>query len=405
MNRVLSERLIYLTFCGVAASVFFYGILYFPRAGWNYNYGFYIGHDSFNFWAGARFAANGMVDRLADLTFYNDWLKSTFGGDFGTLDTFIFSYPPSALVFLKPFGGLSYEWFVALWSAINFAGGIAGAWLVTGRNKLITAMVAVSPAVLGNFFHGQAGTLFAAALISALYLLHRRPYAAGVLLGLVTVKPHLAVVVVFIVLATGNWRAIIAGSATMLVIIAASVVMFGTQPWVNYFTVIMHEQSVFIREMKLAYRQFFVTPYGTLRSVGLGMYAALVIQAGLSIAAIGAALAVWLRSNDLSLKVLAAGLATVIASPYLNNYDMTIVVLGLAGWMARVQSQPPELPVWLVFAIWIIPAFSVLLGAAGILITPVILAIALAAITLHAVAGAMRLPEFARTLGRRDARA
>ena len=387
LNMGLAARLRFMVMLGVVASLQFYLIFYLPRPGWTYNYGYYVGHDTFNFWAGAVFAATDMTDKLGDLTFYGNWLRQTFGGDFGSRDAFIFSYPPSALVFLKPFGALSYEWFVGWWSLANAIAGAAAAWLVTRGNKVITAMVLLSPAALGNFFHGQAGMLFAAALVSALYLLDRRPVIAGILLGLLTVKPHLAVVVAFIVLATGNWRAAGAGLVTGGAIVLASIWLFGTTPWENYFTVIMDQQGAFITKMELGYRRFFVTPYATLRSWGAGMYPALAMQAVLSLAAIAAAVIVWLRVKVVSVRVLTATLATVVASPYLNNYDMTIVVLGLCGWLAFALSAncrdagqgrwAAVLPVWLVMAIWVVPAFSVLAGTANIMVTPFVLMAAL----------------------------
>ena len=54
---------------------------------------------------------------------------------------------------------------------------------------------------------------------------------AGILFGLLTYKPHLGVVVPFALLALGAWRTIAAATVTAILLIAASVAMFGLDAW------------------------------------------------------------------------------------------------------------------------------------------------------------------------------
>ena len=59
-------------------------------------------------------------------------------------------------------------------------------------------------------------------------LLGRRPVIAGLLLGALVVKPHLALLVPFWLAAGGQWRAFLAAGASALCLLAISWLAFGT---------------------------------------------------------------------------------------------------------------------------------------------------------------------------------
>ena len=71
------------------------------------------------------------------------------------------------------------------------------------RETLLVA--AAFPAVLVNIGHGQNGFLTAALLGGALLLLDRRPWLAGVLIGLLAYKPQFGVLIPIALLAGRRW--------------------------------------------------------------------------------------------------------------------------------------------------------------------------------------------------------
>jgi hypothetical protein len=80
-------------------------------------------------------------------------------------------YPPTFLLLIYPLAFLPYLASLGLWLALAF------------------------PGMFQNFFNGQNDFLTIALLGGGLYLLDQSPWAAGCLLGLVSYKPHLFVLV------------------------------------------------------------------------------------------------------------------------------------------------------------------------------------------------------------------
>ena len=92
------------------------------------------------------------------------------------------------------------------------------------------------PALFYNFVIGQNGCLTAALLGGALLFIPTRPVLAGICLGLLTYKPQYGPLFPLVLIATAQWRVIFAAAATTLAIAAASLVVFGTNTWLAFFT-------------------------------------------------------------------------------------------------------------------------------------------------------------------------
>src|SRR5205807_135098 len=163
-----------------------------------------FGRDFVNYWMGGRLALDARLDVLTDLHAYNALIAARFGHT--AEDFFVFSYPPTLLPFLVPFGALPYLPALIAWTAINLA---LLAWSV----RLITAdprpMVAacLSPAALTMVAYGHFGGAMAALAILALTRGARQPVLAGLCLALMTIKPQLAAAIGLLMLLLAQWRA------------------------------------------------------------------------------------------------------------------------------------------------------------------------------------------------------
>jgi hypothetical protein len=115
------------------------------------------------------------------------------------------SYPPSIMLLAAPFGKLGYLTALAIWTFLGLALFIAVAWrnVSDWRGPLPVLM---SPAALMCLISGQSAFVTAALLISVFALMDRRPLAAGVLVGLLTIKPQLGLLFPFFLIASGRWR-------------------------------------------------------------------------------------------------------------------------------------------------------------------------------------------------------
>lgn len=130
--------------------------------------------------------------------------------------------PAVALAF-KPISALPYEWAEELWLGIGIAalGGFVALWPLSGRRRAAMAVCWSFPAAMVLAF-GQDTTMFLFFVALGLWLLIREQrFAAGVVLSLCVIKPHLALLVPVWLIATRKWKALwggaAGGAATLLV--------------------------------------------------------------------------------------------------------------------------------------------------------------------------------------------
>src|SRR5206468_6768133 len=97
-----------------------------------------------------------------------------------------FAYPPCFLLPLAPFGLLAYPVAAVAWVLLGLA-----AYGAALRRRALPWLALSFPPLLVNVITGQSGFLMTALLAGGMALLPKRPLAAGLLLGLLIVKPQL----------------------------------------------------------------------------------------------------------------------------------------------------------------------------------------------------------------------
>ncbi len=118
-------------------------------------------------------------------------------------------YPPTYLLVVYPLALLPYLASLAIWLAVT----ISPYLLVLRRiapHPLTIWLALAYPGTFENFFHGQNGFLTTALIGWGLLLLDHSPLVGGFLLGLVSFKPHLMVLVPLALLAGRRWKALAA---------------------------------------------------------------------------------------------------------------------------------------------------------------------------------------------------
>ena len=202
----------------------------------------------------------------------------------------------------------------------------------------------LAPATLINAAGGQNGFLTACLLVGGILLLDRRPVLAGILFGLLTYKPHLGLVVPFVLLALGAWRTIAAATATAILLIAASVALFGLDAWRAYFQVTAALQ-VRVLEQFSDFGPMMVTSVmvGVARTFGVSLQTGLAAQIAVAVPVI--ALAVWAirQTSDPARRAFVLVTATLLATPYAMVYDfcaLTAVMAVAALPAAAARCRP-----------------------------------------------------------------
>lgn len=321
--------------------------------------GLAVGRDFLNFWLYGRAAWDADPARYYDLRTYWAAIEVVAGADYPGQQ---WSYPPTIMLLAAPFGLLPYLSALALWSALSVAVFVAAVRLWTREPAVIAACVLLPAGVFG-LMSGQLAYLGAAAVLAVLRWREARPVAAGVVLGMMTLKPQLGLLFPVLLLATRSWRIIGVASAVALALAALTALFWGSEVWRQYLMVGVHSQSEVLTDPALIVAPFMPTAFVNLRLAGLSIGAAYLVQAGLAICAVTLVWAVFarrpaaadLRANGL---FLAAG---AVATPYLMAYDL--LALGTIAALLAVGTGRPRWPALLVV---LLPLLQMAAGTAGL---------------------------------------
>ena len=201
--------------------------------------------DFVNVWAAGRLVLEGhpasAYDWPAHKLVEEIAVGHAFDGYFG------WHYPPTFLFVAAGLALLAYALAYVLWVFATFPVYLAAIRAIIG-DRVGYLLAAAFPAVLGNFIVGQNGFLTAGLIGGALVLLERRPLIAGVLIGLLTYKPHLGLLFPIALMAGGYWRAFSTAAIVAMLMAAASWLAFGTDTWQAFFANIGHTSRAFLSE-------------------------------------------------------------------------------------------------------------------------------------------------------------
>ncbi len=291
-----------------------------------------FGDDFLNYWSGAYLALHGRTAEVYDFLAFQTFETSVVGPH---IDSYHYSYPPVLLLLTAPLAFVPYVPALFLWLASTWYGFYRALKLAAGDGALLLSLA--TPALFVSAVGGQNGALTAALLGGGLMLVDRRPAMAGILFGLLAYKPHLALMLPFALIAGRRWWTVGAAGVTVLVLIVASAIVFGPARWPEY----QHNISV-LRTMILEdgtgvwYRMVSVFVFA--RRLGAGVGVSYALQAG---CALGAALVVarsWLRDDLVPVRNAMVVVATCLATPYLQDYDLVVGAFVVA-WLQAAQQH------------------------------------------------------------------
>jgi hypothetical protein len=278
-----------------------------------------VGRDFLNLWMYGRAVFDAEPARFYDVAAYNAELANLLGPGYLGQN---WPNPPTALVIMAPFGPLDYFPALAAWlSASLLAFYLAGRREMSDLRTLL--IVLMSPAALLCFISGQSSLLTTAALLTVFASLDRRPVLAGVLIGLLTVKPQLVILFPFALIASRRWRVFSAAAVTALALVAVSIAIGGTAGWHDYVVKALPLQREVLQDASGIAMPFHPTVFMNIRGV-TGNSVGEIIQLAFSLAAVIAISAAFrFRGSADPRKLQALFFAgTVSASPYMGAYDL-----------------------------------------------------------------------------------
>ncbi len=279
--------------------------------------------DFIAFWSGGRAALEGHVSDIHARALIEQYHQQAAPG---VQFTAPWNSPPTFLLIAAPLALLPYPaaalTFLLLGAALYMA---AARSLLPDTRALIFAITL--PAAFYHIGTVQTGLVIAGFSGLALVLLDKRPLAAGALVGLLAIKPHLAVLWPIMLALSGRWRAFAAATASTLSFVALGGSVFGFDAYGRFFENISATQN-------LVTSQLITTPayaslYASLLQLGAPQGVALGVHGVFASVALVIACIVFRRSERTTAGA-ALCAATLIVLPYSFFYDFTLLAVGAA---------------------------------------------------------------------------
>jgi alpha-1,2-mannosyltransferase len=328
---------------------------------------FVYGRDFLNTWMGGRSMFSGGPAAWFDFATYNAALRNMLGTT-NYLEHF-WSYPPHVMLFIWPLGLMPYLPAYIAWCVIGIALYLFASSSAVPRRRLL--FLAVAPSVAVCIFFGQNGFYTAALLIGGMLNLDRRPVLAGVLFGILTVKPQLGVLLPVVLLAERRWLTIASAVATTAVLVVATSMLFGWSIWIEYWQkVVPQQQWLTTNAGDLLFAMVSSVFFGA-RLMNLPVSVAWVLQGIVAALALSALVWTYWKRRDPALSLAFLVTATFLVTPYILNYDM--VVLGFVVALLRKRADNTMDDHWLLIAVWTLPVTMMLAAVVWIPLAPIVL--------------------------------
>jgi len=289
------------------------------------------GSDFLAFWSAARLTVGGAQDRVYDLA-----ASGAIQAELGRTQVFAFVNPPPFLLLIYPLGYLSYAAAWVVWITVTY-----GLWLIAARrlDRQLGWAIAAFPGALVAAWHAQTGLLTGALMLAASLLLPRRPMLAGLCIGCLVIKPHLAVLYPVALIAGRQWRALLSAALGASLSFALVALLLGRDVLLNYPEswrvsryLLEHGDAAFYLRQGTIYAEV------RLRA---GPAAAAAVQAVASLFCIVMVWRAWRGPAGTAWKNAFLLAVIPLATPYLFSYDLAFLVAPVI-WLASDARDRPR---------------------------------------------------------------
>jgi hypothetical protein len=289
--------------------------------------------DFVSFWAAGRMLLEGAGPAIYDIDAHRAVEQSAVG-NIGLLP---FPYPPPFALIVAPLGGLSYGAAFTAWVVATVA-----LYLLAARAWMPRLLALAQPSVLVNGFIGQAAFLTSALFMAGMGLIRTRPMLGGALLGMLVVKPQLALLLPLALAAGRHWRAFAGAALSSMALLIAPLPVVGLDGYAAFLKLATTFAGYVTAGRwpwhELASVYALLSYFGVPRAIAIGAHLAV---------AVGAAALVWRAwSGDHPGKVATLAAATLLIPPYLMTYDGLLLALPVAFLL--VEGRRPDFAV----AVW-----------------------------------------------------
>lgn len=302
----------------------------------------------------------------------SSWFKSTFQVNIlsaGLPSESTWLYPPTMGIIAIPFSLIPlstsfWAWQIITITVATFCLRYAGLYWLT----IITGIA--SPAGLINILGGQNGILTAGFLVSGLFRLGIKQKFSGILLGLLCIKPQIAVAIPIILVQKRYRRAFIYCVATVLIMVIASLILEGWTSWF-WFATISEPAAANLMNTSLEHlRPSGCSVFMMARSFGLTIRDSWTLQLSVGSFALILIYVLWRSENISPLQRMALTVClSFLITPYGYIYDLVSFSIAMSA-MATTSSTPLR-PLFAFF--WLLGGYTGTIAKfTGFIILPII---------------------------------
>jgi len=285
-----------------------------------------ISTDFVAIWSAGRLALKGVALTAYDGSLQHAAEVAAIGRDFP--GQYGWPYPPSFLFVAGALASLPYAWAFALLVVASLA--LHGLTIAAITRRFAGMIVAfAAPWALACAMVGQNGFLTAALIGGVLLTMDERPALSGLLLGLLTYKPHFGLLFPIALLASGRWRVFAWAVASTLGLTGASVLVFGPDTFAAFLHGLPLTTRALVTNGGVGWNKL-QSIYGLARSMGASNTAGWAAQGVTSLACAAAVAMLWRGRAPTALKAASLAVAAVLATPYVFAYDLPVLSVAAA---------------------------------------------------------------------------
>jgi hypothetical protein len=361
------ERVRLVALALLIASLLGAAFLLLTSDGVNDRFGRPLGTDFSNVYAAGTYVLEGKAAAPFDPHQQYAREQAIFGND---TQFYGWHYPPFFLAIAGPLALMPYPLALALWQGATLifyvlamqailksapgVGGRDGA----AHGGLWLLLTLAFPAVFINLGHGNNGFLTAVLFGGALMQLDRRPWLAGILIGLLAYKPQFGLLIPLVLAVSGRWRVFLSAALTVAAFALAVSIAFGVDVWDAFLASTAFTRSVVLEQGGTGWHKI-QSVFSWVRMWGGSVQIAYAAQGALMLGLAASLAWLWRTRAAFPLKAAALLIGTALATPYVLDYDLVLLAPAIA--FLAVDGMRRGFAPWeksMLAALWLTPLFA-----------------------------------------------
>lgn len=285
-----------------------------------------LGRDFINYYSSSVLVLKNDLHLLHDLEGYRVFQREFFEAPLLSIHNW--SYPPHSLLFTWPLSFFPYLLSLAIWSVVGL-GAFYKATRLYIANRFDAWIVVLAPASIICLVAGQNGLFSATLMVAPFMLKEKSPWLAGILLGCLTYKPQLGLLLPIAFILMRDWKVILSAGLTTVTLVAVSLGLFGVQSWISFVNDIVPYQVLVLNEMGPPFANMVASLFKSATIIGIEKNIAMTAQSILTVSCMLFTVWVFWRRRNYNIQLAFLFTAILLSSPYLVIYDMVPLALAV----------------------------------------------------------------------------